>query len=180
MTSNGFIPKWIAIALAGIFVTPATMRASSPVPTVATLTLSASSVPAGTPVTLRAGVVAGGAAVSPGLVLFCDATAPHCTDIHILGQAQLTTGGIASVKLRLRAGEHSVRAEFQGTHLAARSVSSVQTLTVTGKSQTHTNIFVDHQTFYAGVESYGSNSCRRAGKFHRRQRQGNTNSPQHL
>src|SRR5438067_1053534 len=46
--------------------------------TVTTLSVSASSVAAGTVVTLTAQVTAGGANVSPGQVNFCDAAAAYC------------------------------------------------------------------------------------------------------
>jgi trimeric autotransporter adhesin len=45
----------------------------------------------GSVITLTAIVKVGGTAVRPGQVNFCDATAAYCTDIHLLGAAQLTT-----------------------------------------------------------------------------------------
>jgi hypothetical protein len=72
--------------------------------TVTSITLSAAgspvtSVASGTVVTLTAEVTAGGKAVSPGQVNFCDAKAKYCTDIHLLGVAQLTKAGAAEVKI---------------------------------------------------------------------------------
>ena len=61
---------------------------------------AATSVPAGTVITLTAQVTSGGAAVNKGQVNFCDATAAHCTDIHILATAQLTSSGTATYRFR--------------------------------------------------------------------------------
>jgi len=94
---------------------------------------SASSVPSGTAVTLMATVSAGAAAVHPGTVNFCDTTINgSCTGVAILGTAQLTSNGTASVKLRLGIGSHSLQAYFVGTGLYAASSSAVSTLSVTG------------------------------------------------
>jgi hypothetical protein len=46
----------------------------------------------GSEVTLTAAVTSGGG-LATGQVNFCDAPAPHCTDIHLLGTAQLTRRG---------------------------------------------------------------------------------------
>ena len=54
-----------------------------------------SSVAGGTVVTLTATVQAGATALTLGQVNFCDATAASCTDIHLLGTAQLTRAGTA-------------------------------------------------------------------------------------
>ena len=43
---------------------------------------------------------AGTTPVSPGLVKFCDAEGAHCTDVHVLGTAQLTSAGTAIFKFR--------------------------------------------------------------------------------
>ena len=78
------------------------------------------------------------------------------TDINVLGQAQLTSNGTATLKLRLGIGSHNIKAKFQGTNLNVASTSSTQSLTVTGTIKTRTDILVDHQTFYGRVTSYGS------------------------
>jgi hypothetical protein len=66
-------------------------------------------------VTLTATVTAGTTPVSPGQVKFCDATAAHCEDIHIVGFAQLTSAGTAVVRFRPGVGSHSYNAVFLGT-----------------------------------------------------------------
>ncbi len=91
-----------------------------------------SSAAAGTVVTLTAAVTAGGASISPGQVNFCDATALHCTDMHILYTAQLTSSGTATYKFRPGIGSHSYKAVFVGTNSYADSTSSASPLTVTG------------------------------------------------
>jgi hypothetical protein len=89
--------------------------------TTTTLTITSggsavSTVPMGTVVTLTATVTVGATApVSPGQVKFCDATAAHCEDIHVVGFAQLTSTGIAMVKFRPGVGSHSYNAVFLGT-----------------------------------------------------------------
>ena len=98
------------------------------------------SVAAKTVVTLTATVKAGSAAVKTGQVNFCDATAKYCTDIHLLGTAQLTSAGTAMVKFRPGTGSHSYKAVFLGTNSDASSSSSDSALTVTGKYPTVTTL----------------------------------------
>jgi hypothetical protein len=74
---------------------------------------------------------AGSAAVNPGQVKFCDATAAHCEDSALLTTAQLTSAGIATFKFRPGVGSHSYEAIFVGTHSYAKSTSTTATLSVT-------------------------------------------------
>ena len=108
--------------------------------TVTTLALSSSSVASGSPVTLTATVTAGGSPVSPGMVTFCNAAATYCEAPAVLGTAQLTPNGTASIKLFLGIGTHSIKAVFAGTNSDATSSSTAQTLTVTGVHPTTTTI----------------------------------------
>ena len=103
---------------------------------------NAATVASGTMITVTATVKAGTAAVTPGQVNFCDATAARCTDIHLLGTAQLTSSGTAVLKLIPGAGSHSYKAVFVGTTSYAASSSSTATLAVvgTGIYPTITNI----------------------------------------
>ena len=100
------------------------------------------SVAAGSVVTLTATVKVGAAAVTAGQVNFCDATAAHCTDIHLLGTEQLTSTGMAALKLRPGMGSHSYKAVFVGTGTDASSFSggALLTVTTTGKRPTTTAI----------------------------------------
>ncbi len=100
----------------------------------------ASSAASGAVVTLTAAVTAGTAPVSPGQVMFCDASAAHCTDIHLLGTAQLTSSGTAAIRLIPAIGAHSWRAVFAGTTSYAGSASSSSALAVTGTHATTTAI----------------------------------------
>src|SRR5882757_11164573 len=106
-----------------------------------TLNLSSASVQLGTAVSLTASVTSGGAAVYPGQVLFCDANAPHCQDVAILGTAQLTAAGTAVIHMRFGIGNHNIKALFTGTTRTAvaipnagpprlPSTSSAKTVTV--------------------------------------------------
>jgi hypothetical protein len=68
---------------------------------------------------LAATVKAGAVGVSPGQVDFCDASATSCTDIHLLGTAQLfqtdPTAGTAFFAFRPGIGSHRYKAIFVGT-----------------------------------------------------------------
>lgn len=89
-------------------------------------------VKAGSVVTLKASVRAGSTGLKVGQVEFCDATAKFCTDIHLLGTAQLTKAGTAALKFRPGLGKHSYKAVFLGTEAYSGSSSSASALGVTG------------------------------------------------
>ena len=94
----------------------------------------------GSVVTLTATVNSGVTAVTTGLVNFCDATAAYCTDIHLLGTAQLTSGGKAVLEFVPGIGSHTYKAVYAGTYTDGTSASSTAALTVTGKYPTTTSI----------------------------------------
>lgn len=98
----------------------------------------------GSIVTLTASVQAGSAGVGHGQVRFCDATVAYCSDIHLLGAAQLTSAGKAKLSLRPGPGAYSYKAEFLGTPKSAvpyaGSVSALATLKVTGSFPSATTI----------------------------------------
>jgi len=96
-------------------------------------------VASGTAVTLIATVTTGDTPVNPGLVIFCDATAPRCEDSAVLGTAQLTVAGTATLKFVPGIGGHSYKAVFAGTN-DTTSTSPAQALTVTGLYSTTTAI----------------------------------------
>lgn len=98
--------------------------------------IAASTVPAGTAVTLTAAVTSAGSALTVGQVNFCDATAPLCTDIHLLGTAQLTASGTAVLKLTPAPGSHSYKAVLLESGYGARSQSATVTFTVTSPAAT--------------------------------------------
>jgi CSLREA domain-containing protein len=146
-----------AIALAGLWILAGLPAAAFPVapsgPNVTLTTLAVTSggsavtsVASGSKVTLTASVTANGSAVTVGLVNFCDASATYCTDIHLLGSAQLTGLGTAAISLYPGIGSHSYKAVYVGTPGAATTVylSSVSSpnasLTVTGLYPTATAI----------------------------------------
>jgi trimeric autotransporter adhesin len=94
----------------------------------------------GSVVTLTAAVTAGGSPLTAGQVNFCAATATYCTDIHLLGTAQLTSAGTAVVNLRPGIGAHSYKAVFVGTTNYVSSASSASALSVTGPYTTTTTV----------------------------------------
>jgi hypothetical protein len=83
-------------------------------------------------ITLTATVATSSTPVTRGLVKFCDASATYCTDIHILGAAQLTSAGAATFRFVPGIGSHSYKAVFVGTNTYATSASTASSLTVTG------------------------------------------------
>jgi hypothetical protein len=118
-----------------------TLNAWTTAPTTTSLAITAkngpvTSITAGSAVTLTATVSTGTAPVTVGQVNFCDATAASCTDIHLLGTAQLTSAGTASIKLTPAIGSHSYEAVFAGTPhgtvSTAGSTSVPVALSVTG------------------------------------------------
>ena len=129
---------------------------AAPVATTTTLTIysgantavSGGSVDSGTVVLLAATVKAGTAGVSPGLVSFCDASVASCSDIHLLGRAQLfktdRSAGTAYFAFRPGIGIHTYKAVFAGTPNGATayasSTSNDVTLTVNGLLPTKTSI----------------------------------------
>jgi hypothetical protein len=108
-----------------------------------TLTISSggntvSTVAAGNAVTLTAAV--NGGTVTQGLVNFCNAAATYCTDIQLVGSAQLTSAGTATLTLLPGIGAHSYKAVFAGTSAVVGSGSSATPLTVTGSYPTVTSL----------------------------------------
>jgi Bacterial Ig-like domain (group 3)/FG-GAP-like repeat/FG-GAP repeat len=95
---------------------------------------------AGSVVTLLATVTLAGSPVTPGQVNFCDATANDCLGIHLLGSAQLITGGTASMSFVPGIGIHSYQAVFLADTGGAGSQSSAQPLKITGSYLTTTTI----------------------------------------
>jgi 6-phosphogluconolactonase (cycloisomerase 2 family) len=131
-----------ALMLCGVLSGPSA-RAATATSTTITATSGgnpATTVSAGSVVTLTATVQAGTTPVTPGLVEFCDATAAHCEDIHIIGTAQLTSAGTAVVKFRPGVGSHTYKAVFVGTNTYATSTSGAAALSVPGFHSTSTAI----------------------------------------
>jgi len=123
-----------AVALAWFYLCAASQAAAGTTTTTALAVTSGgaavTSVPSGSAVTLTATVTAGATPVTPGEVNFCDATASYCTDIHLLGTAQLTAAGTATLKFVPGPGSHTYYAAFKGTTIYAGSVSANVPLTV--------------------------------------------------
>lgn len=130
----------LAAALWGSW-NPAAAQAETSTTTTLAITAgggAVTTVASGTVVTLTATVTSGATALTVGTVNFCDASATYCTDIHVLGSAQLTSAGTAVLKFRPGIGSHSYKAFFVGTNTYAGSSSSTSALAVTGKHPTST------------------------------------------
>jgi hypothetical protein len=144
MLSSFSCRSFVVFALASIVLTHAPSAQATPAATTTTLTMTSgptaippdNSITTGASITLTAKVLAGPTKVTTGQVNFCDSTAPSCSDIHLLGAAQLTIAGTAVFTFFPRAGAHTFKAEFAGTPHAttpyAASKSSASTLTVIG------------------------------------------------
>jgi hypothetical protein len=112
----------------------------APAAVVTKLVVSPASVEIGSPATFTATVLNGGTPVQHGLVMFCDAKAVRCQGLAVLGTAQLTRSGTATMKVTLGGGLHAVNAVFQGTpHTippVSKSASATQQLSVKHQKQT--------------------------------------------
>jgi Bacterial Ig-like domain (group 3)/MBG domain (YGX type)/FG-GAP-like repeat len=145
---------WMVLLLVAVVPTGTMMRAQTA--TTTTLTVSPSSSPGSplppqTVVTLTATVTAGGTAVSPGLVTFCDATATNCTGLAVLGTAQLTSAETAVLRLIPGSGIRTYHAVFAGTTAYATSTSTPQSVTVEAPSSFPTTTSI---TFSGSAGNY--------------------------
>ncbi len=110
--------------------------------TTTTLAISATSVPYKTPIILTATVTAGGAPVSAGFVLFCDATAAFCENNTALGMVQLTSAS-ATAQVKIGSGPlgvHSYKAVYRANNIYATNVSNTVSYSVQGTYSTTTAI----------------------------------------
>jgi Bacterial Ig-like domain (group 3)/FG-GAP-like repeat/FG-GAP repeat len=128
------------IAVIGLFFCEGSQQLFASVPTTTTLGVTSrgsavNTVTSGSAITLTATVMAGDAPVTPGQVNFCDASAPYCTDIHLLGTAQLSLAGTATLKFIPGIGSHSYKAVFLGTNSNPTSSSNASPLTVKGSGR---------------------------------------------
>ena len=126
----------ICLSLALLLSMSVRANGQSKTPTTTTLALttnggSNATVALGTVVTLTATVSPTSGAMSAGQVNFCDASANYCSGIHLLGTAQLTSAGVATLKVRPGTGSHLYEAVFLGTKNFALSTSGTSALTVT-------------------------------------------------
>ena len=98
------------------------------------------SVASGTVVTLTATVSAGSTALKSGQVNFCTGVATGCDPTHMIGSAQLTSAGTATLKFIPGMGARNYKAVFVGTNSDATSSSADTALTVTASQATSTTI----------------------------------------
>ena len=88
------------------------------------------SVTPGTAVLLTAQVTAGTTPVTAGQVNFCNASAPYCTDINILGSSALSSSGTATYTFVPGPGTHSYQAQFVEDGFGMASASNIASLNV--------------------------------------------------
>src|SRR5215469_15266074 len=107
---------------------------AAPATTSTTLSISSTTVPYKTPITLTAQVRSNGSPVNAGLVLFCEATATFCENNSALATVQLTAAsGTAVVKLGSGPlGVHSYKAVYRANNSYASSTSNTVSYSVQG------------------------------------------------
>lgn len=107
------------------------------------LTISATSVPYKTPITLTATVTSSGSPVTSGLVMFCDASATYCeNNSALLAQVQLTSSTATAV-VKIGSGPlgvHSYKAVYRSNNSYSSSTSNTVSYTVQGTYQTSTDL----------------------------------------
>jgi len=130
MRSSGSSPFSRSLLILALFLTG--ISAAWAQSTGTTLNITTNIAGMGTAVTLSAAVTSGGAPVSAGLVVFCDADAVRCADSAVLGSSWITKSGTATLRKTFGLGTHNIHAVYQGTKSYAASNSSTQVLTVTG------------------------------------------------
>jgi hypothetical protein len=131
-----------------------TLGRLQPISTIELSVSPAQQVTRGTVVTLSATVLDAGHPLPAGLVNFYSTTSAH-SGKTIVGQAQLTGNGVATMKFRPPLGSLEFQAIYQGTNTHAGCESTWQTLTVTGEIDTSTAISVDPPNYTATVTAYG-------------------------
>ncbi len=156
MKSHAFLTRPLCILLAILLVAAFCLMPQAWALPATTTTLAVTSagntvttVASGAVVELAATVTSSGASVTTGQVEFCDGLAKYCTDIHVLGTAQLTSAGTAVLRFYPGIGSHSYKAVFEGTPNGspayAGSTSGTEELTVTGTYPTTTAIALSGQ-----------------------------------
>jgi hypothetical protein len=139
-TLSGPSACFLAVACFVVCAALSQVRASGQAATTKLAVISGGStvitVMAGSVVTLTATVTVAGTPTTAGQVNFCDATAKYCTDIQLLGTAQLTANGTAMLKFRPGIGTHSYKAVLANPASLGPSASTASSLTVTAPTLT--------------------------------------------
>jgi hypothetical protein len=134
-------------------------------PTTTTLSVSSSSVTAGTAVTLTATVSGQLLPVTKGQVAFCNAAAVYCDGAAVFGIAQVTSGGTAAITRTLGVGSYTIQAVFSSIAGTAGSTSSPQVITVTGAANYGSSTAIaasggaGNYTLTATVTAFGSQTA---------------------
>jgi hypothetical protein len=131
--------------------------------TTTALSISSTSVPYKTPITLTATVTANGSPVTSGLVLFCDAAATYCeNNSSLLAMVQLTSSSATAV-VKIGSGPqgiHSYKAVYRANNTYSTSTSTTVSYTVQGTYSSDTALAssgsVGNYTVAATVTGIGS------------------------
>jgi hypothetical protein len=151
MTSYTNSTRSLALILLCLFFAFAPAAFAKAIPTTTTLAVTSNGSPvktvaSGAVITLTAKVTSSGAEVTSGQVKICDSVPKDCTDIHLLGTAQLTGAGTASLRFVPGIGTYKYKAIFvatpNGVEDYGTSSSKYEPLSVTGLYPTKTAISV--------------------------------------
>ena len=150
LSAFSLIPALLIMSV--LFLSTAALAANR---TSTTLAVSPASTTAGSVITLTATVTSGGAPLTSGQVVFCNATASFCDDSAVLGTVWVTKSGTATLRRTFAPGTTNVKAVFQATTTYATSSSSTQSVVVTGQQTTATsaNTFPTLGSNAAGIVS---------------------------
>lgn len=141
MTSHTNSTRSLALIFLCLFFAFAAAAFAKAIPTTTTLAVTSNGSPvktvaSGAVITLTAKVTSSGAEVTSGQVKICDSVPKECTDIHLLGTAQLTGAGTASLRFVPGIGTYKYKAIFvatpNGVEDYGTSSSKYEPLSVTG------------------------------------------------
>ena len=135
------VPLHLLALVALVFASISPARALQPEANVTLKVAPGNTVMVGSVATLSATVSHYGTPVSSGSVTFCDA-AVGCAGPGVLGTAQLSRNGKATLKLVLGAGDYALQAHFNGLGGGWACDSSQRTLAVIGNSSYKSNTMI--------------------------------------
>ena len=130
MPASPIFPAWVRVFILGLSLAQVAQAISAPAATTTLLsTTPATTVAAGSALTLQASVTGAGSPVTQGSVTFCDG--PHLlVTVQVVSSGTTYPLGTANSKLLLGAGSHSITAVYNGTRTYLASASQASPITV--------------------------------------------------
>ena len=144
-TSSAAVPGIYSLEIVGTSesqTVATTVRLSIEAPTITNLVITPGTTGQRTSYILAATVLNASGQPVHGQVNFCDANLPNCTGEHLLGTVQMTSSGIALLRLHPSPGTHKYEAVFPGTPNSAApyAPSSSATVSVAAQGPTTTTL----------------------------------------